>query len=72
MLVPLLLGATTVVAALVVEREVSPIEVGKDAPENAGAAVLHPFVSFSIEFSSFPDFAGILSSLFFPRKFSEY
>jgi len=56
--ISLLLGATTVVAALV-EREVSPITIDKDVPESAGAAVLHPFVSFSIEFSSFPDFAGM-------------
>ncbi|KAK5790255.1 hypothetical protein VI817_007542 [Penicillium citrinum] len=66
MFIFLLLGATTVVAALV-ERGVSPIAVDKDVPESAGAAVLHPFVSFSIEFSSFPDFAGNLSQ---PNDFS--
>lgn len=61
MLVSLLIGATIVAAVpTAVERDVSPsIQVSKNAPDSAGAAVLHPFVSFSIEFSSFPDFAGI-------------
>lgn len=61
MLVSLLFGATAVVAApTVLERDSSfPIQVSKDAPEGVGAAILQPFVSFSIEFSSFPDFAGI-------------
>lgn len=62
MLVSLLFSATAVVAVpTVLERDSSyPIQVSKDAPESAGVAILQPFVSFSIEFSSFPDFAGIL------------
>jgi len=43
-----------------------PIPVPKSAPAGAGVP-LQPFVSYSIEFSSFPDFAGNLSS---PNTFS--
>lgn len=37
----------------------SAIAVKSTVPEDAGAPVLRPFVSFSIEFAFFPDFAGI-------------
>jgi hypothetical protein len=59
MFIPLLLSAVVVAAVpTVVERDSLPISVSKDTPDNAGAAVLHPFVSFSIEFAFFPDYAG--------------
>jgi hypothetical protein len=59
MFVPLLLAAAMAAAVpTAVERDVSAIAVSREAPQTAGAAVLSPFVSFSIEFSSFPDFAG--------------
>lgn len=65
MLVSLFLGAAVATAVpTVVERDSSSaVTVTKDAPESAGAAVLHPFVSFSIEFAFFPDFAGMLMHL---------
>jgi hypothetical protein len=34
------------------------IEVNAAVPSNAGIPVLHPFVSFSLEFAFFPDYAG--------------
>lgn len=70
MFIPLLLGATVVAAVPTnVERDASSaIAVSGKVPQTAGAAILSPFVSFSIEFSSFPDFAGN-SSL--PNKFSK-
>jgi hypothetical protein len=37
----------------------SAIEVSATQPANASAAPLEAFVSYSIEFSSFPDFAGM-------------
>lgn len=62
MLFSLFLGAAVATAApTVVERgSSSPVPVTQDVPDSAGAAVLHPFVSFSIEFAFFPDFAGML------------
>lgn len=45
----------------------SAIAVKSTVPEDAGAPVLRPFVSFSIEFAFFPDFAGNLSH---PNRFS--
>ncbi|KAJ5692588.1 Glycoside hydrolase superfamily [Penicillium macrosclerotiorum] len=45
----------------------SRVTVNKNVPQSAGAAILAPFVSFSIEFSSFPDFAGNKSK---PNGFS--
>lgn len=60
MFIQLLVGAAVAVAVpSLVERASSAVTVTKDVPDTAGAAVLHPFVSFSIEFSSFPDFAGM-------------
>ncbi|RAL12296.1 glycosyl hydrolase family 79 C-terminal domain-containing protein [Aspergillus homomorphus CBS 101889] len=43
------------------------IAVSQSVPETAGLPVLHPFVSFSIEFVFFPDYAGNLSH---PNTFS--
>lgn len=37
----------------------SAVSVSKTVPKDAASGILAPFVSFSIEFSSFPDFAGI-------------
>ncbi|KAJ5111375.1 hypothetical protein N7532_001910 [Penicillium argentinense] len=69
MFIHLLAGAAAAAAVPTAGRDSSPVvDVGKDVPGSAGAAVLHPFVSFSIEFSSFPDFAGNLSH---PNKFSD-
>lgn len=61
MFISLLLGAAVAAAVpTLVEREASSaVIVTKDVPDTAGAAVLHPFVSFSIEFAFFPDFAGM-------------
>ena len=39
--------------------QASAIEVAASPPANASAAPLEAFVSYSIEFSSFPDFAGM-------------
>lgn len=36
------------------------IKVSGIPPANASAPILEAFVSYSIEFSSFPDFAGML------------
>jgi hypothetical protein len=60
MFVPLLLSAAVAAAVPTVTERGSPISVLKHAPDTAGAAVLHPFVSFSIEFAFFPDYAGTL------------
>lgn len=38
----------------------SPIKVVANASSGAGPPVLDAFVSYSIEFAFFPDFAGIL------------
>lgn len=56
-------AATAAAAAAVISHDVrdsSAITVSKSVPDNAGESVLHPFVSFSIEFAFFPDFAGTL------------
>lgn len=64
MLLCLLLGATVATAVpTTAGSDVSTISVGEAVPQAAGAAVLSPFVSFSIEFSSFPDFAGTSASV---------
>ncbi|KAJ5153369.1 Glycoside hydrolase superfamily [Penicillium canariense] len=68
MFVSLLLRAAVVAAApSIVERGSSAITVSKHMPQDAASSILAPFVSFSIEFSSFPDFAGNKSR---PNKFS--
>ena len=66
MFLPLLFVAT-IVAAVPTVYEVdssSAVAVSTVVPEDAGAAILRPFVSFSIEFAFFPDYAGTLSSPF--------
>jgi hypothetical protein len=35
------------------------ITVSRKVPDDAGEPVLQPFVSFSIEFAYFPDYAGM-------------
>ena len=39
-------------------QALSPIQLSITPPKNASATIRESFVSFSIEFSSFPDFAG--------------
>ena len=57
---------TSVVVPVLSPRDGSAISVAEPAHETAGVP-LEAFVSFSIEFSSFPDFAGNLSH---PNVFS--
>ncbi|QKX57278.1 uncharacterized protein TRUGW13939_04389 [Talaromyces rugulosus] len=64
MLVPLLIGVGAAFGAV---SNSSAVMVSKEVPQNAGAAILAPFVSFSIEFSSLPDFAENTSK---PNQFS--
>ncbi|RAH44126.1 glycosyl hydrolase family 79 C-terminal domain-containing protein [Aspergillus brunneoviolaceus CBS 621.78] len=64
--------STTVTAAPAVtspnnSSSSSVIVVSQSVPESAGLPVLHPFVSFSIEFVFFPDYAGNRSH---PNTFS--
>lgn len=58
----LLFTAATAAAAAISHRvrDSAPIAVSGSVPDNAGDPVLHPFVSFSIEFAFFPDYAGML------------
>lgn len=61
MLYSLLFGAAVVAASPAVSRDSSSSDVvlvSQSTPDDAGEPILRPFVSFSIEFSSFPDFAG--------------
>jgi len=69
MFVPLLFGAAVVAASptIVARDSSSTVTISQNAPEDAGAAVLRPFVSFSIEFASFPDFAGMYILAFLRR-----
>jgi hypothetical protein len=53
-LFPLVASAT----AAVVVRDVSAISVEKDVPSSAGPALLESYMSYSIEFCYFPDYAG--------------
>lgn len=67
MLIYLLLGVAVGTAVPVTANlDASAITVGESVPQAAGAAILTPFVSFSIELSSFPDFAGTPTST--PRR----
>lgn len=63
-LLSLLLGAAHSIAARPTfqdERSISSsITLSASVPDDAALPVLHPFVSFSIEFAFFPDFAGII------------
>ncbi|KAJ5624233.1 hypothetical protein N7510_000542 [Penicillium lagena] len=67
MIVSLLLGAVAVAAVPTGSDSSSAIAVTKDAPQEAGDNILQPFVSFSIEFAFFPDYAGNKSH---PNDFS--
>lgn len=59
-MLPLILGAAAAVAALPATGDgADAVLVHGRAPHHAGQPVLHPFVSFSIEFSWFPEFAGM-------------
>jgi hypothetical protein len=58
MIISLLLGAAAVAAVPTGSDASSAIAVTKDAPQEAGDSILQPFVSFSIEFAFFPDYAG--------------
>lgn len=49
-------------AAAVVARS-SAISVDKDVPSSAGPALLEAYMSYSIEFCYFPDYAGTWNSL---------
>jgi len=51
----------------VVEGQSSAIRVTGSPPANASAPIPEAFVSYSIEFSSFPDFAGVLFSISFDK-----
>jgi hypothetical protein len=55
---------TCVLAAMGCARIVAagPIALSKSPPINASAPIPEAFVSYSIEFSSFPDFAGMRTS----------
>jgi hypothetical protein len=61
----LLCTAATAAAAAISHdvRQSSPIAVSESVPNNAGDPVLAPFVSYSIEFAFFPDYAGMLRSI---------
>ncbi|CAL5866154.1 uncharacterized protein PFLUO_LOCUS361 [Penicillium psychrofluorescens] len=67
MIVSLLLGAAAVAAVPTGRDASSAIAVTKEAPQEAGDSILQPFVSFSIEFAFFPDYAGNKSN---PNDFS--
>lgn len=55
MIASLLFTAAVVAAA----PSGSAVSVSQTVPKDAASGILAPFVSFSIEFSFFPDFAGI-------------
>lgn len=58
MLVSLVLGAAAAAAAYPTNSD-SAVSVDRAVPDHAAEPVLQPFVSFSIEFAWFPDFAGM-------------
>lgn len=60
MIFSLILCATAAVAIPAGgDSPAAQIVVDSTAPNHAGEPVLHPFVSFSIEFAWFPAFAGL-------------
>ncbi|OJJ33989.1 hypothetical protein ASPWEDRAFT_114341 [Aspergillus wentii DTO 134E9] len=61
----MVLGAATAEAVRV--NSPTSVLLSKTVPTDAGAPVLHPFISYSIEFAFFPDFAGNASH---PNLFS--
>lgn len=73
MFASLLFGAAAVAASptTVARDSLSAVTISQNAPEDAGAAILRPFVSFSIEFASFPDFAGMYVMTLFRRLKAE-
>ncbi|KAL1849762.1 hypothetical protein Plec18167_008478 [Paecilomyces lecythidis] len=66
MLVPLVLAAASIAVATPLSS--NAIVVSENVPTDAGPSVLQPFVSFSIEFAFFPDYAGNKSH---PNVFSK-
>ncbi|KPI35447.1 Beta-glucuronidase [Cyphellophora attinorum] len=62
-----LLSAVLLACSLQLARAATPIQLSISPPSNASAPIRKSFVSFSIEFSSFPDFAGNNSH---PNNFS--
>lgn len=63
---PLPIGAAVAAEVLTSARDDSAIAVNMTVPNSAGPAVLQPFVSFSIEFALFPDFADIFMGIVGP------
>ncbi|PYH47944.1 glycosyl hydrolase family 79 C-terminal domain-containing protein [Aspergillus saccharolyticus JOP 1030-1] len=51
-------AAPTTATITSASNNTSAVVVSPSVPESAGLPVLHPFVSFSIEFVFFPDYAG--------------
>ena len=51
----------------IVEGQNAAIKVTGSPPANASAPIPEAFVSYSIEFSSFPDFAGMSFSIMFAK-----
>lgn len=66
MLVPLVLAAASIAVATPLSS--NAIVVSEKVPTDAGPSVLQPFVSFSIEFAFFPDYAGM--SLVIPNPYT--
>jgi hypothetical protein len=64
---PLLLSLTGAAAAAVASRAIAPLSISPSPPSSASAPIPSSFVSYSIEFAFFPDFAGNASS---PNEFS--
>lgn len=60
------------VAALLFRVAFCAIPLSLSPPENASQPLLESFVSFSIEFSSFPDFAGKFREVFLEILFERY
>jgi hypothetical protein len=58
MLLFFILAAAGVVCAATASIDTDVITLSKTLPANASVPVLEAFMSYSIEFSSFPDFAG--------------
>jgi hypothetical protein len=58
MIFSFILAIAGVAYAEIAGNGVSVIEMSRVLPANANVPVLEAFMSYSIEFSSFPDFAG--------------
>ena len=59
-MLPFLLVAATAAMAFPTNGDKDAVLVHSKVPHHAGQPVLQPFVSFSIEFAWFPEFAGII------------